>query len=245
MKFRSYNIKLYQALNNPKISRLFLEKHIEVLKSFGVGEVSSISNQWQKKPTVWLFVLENEEGDMIGGVRLDIKSEFKMPLEEALNQYPQVLNLAKNYEMTDGVAELCGLWIKKEYRRANLANALMKAAIATAPNIGVKHVMGFANEYSYKTTQLLGFAKIERVENNGIFFYPDERYKSFLIELNSLDFSTEDEKDLETILEIRENLSHTSVEHSEETVSTVNYSMDTESVRIKKLAEELKAELAA
>ncbi|MTI21116.1 GNAT family N-acetyltransferase [Fulvivirga sp. RKSG066] len=245
MELRSFSISLFQAIEHPLVANSFFKKHVKVLESFGVEGVSSMSNDWQFKPTVWLFVMKNEVGEMIGGVRLDIKSGFSMPLEVALQDYPMVTSKVECLALADGVAELCGLWIEKDYRRANLANALMKAAIATAPNIGVKYILGFANEYSYKTTEKLGFRKIESVENEGVFYYPDDRYRSLLIELDSTALYTLEEKDLQTIVEIREDLLCVSVENSQDGVSMVHYNMSTESIRIMKMAETVKARLAA
>ena len=216
-----------------------------ILSSFGVTGISSAKNTWQHKPTVWLFVLSNEDGEMIGGVRLDIKSGFSMPLETALKKYPSVQNLARTYEIKYGVAELCGLWIERDYRRANLASALIKAAIATAPNIGVNYILGFANEHSLKTTNQLGFQQVERVENSGVFFYPDDRYKSLLIELDAINFRTSVSKDRETICFLRKNLTYTEIASSPEEINMIHYHLISESIKIKKKSEALKARLAA
>jgi len=245
MNLRNFKISLYQAIESPEISTTFFQKHVNVLESFGVTGISSAKNTWQNKPTVWLFVLFNEDDEMIGGVRLDIKSGFKMPLESALENYPGVMQLASQYELDFGVAELCGLWIEKEYRKANLANALIKAAIATAPNIGVNYILGFANEHSLKTTVRLGFSQVAQVENSGVFYYPDGRYKSMLIELDAINCQTDEQKDLETIKLLREDLKFIDVVSSEEGLSMVHYNLEAESIRIKKMAVQLKSKLVA
>ncbi len=245
MKLRNFNISLHQAIESPDVSTTFFRKHVSVLASFGVTGITSAKNTWQHKPTVWIFSLTNEDGDMIGGVRLDIKSGFKMPLESALEQYPSVPKLAKQYEIAHGVAELCGLWIDKAYRRANLANALIKAAIATAPNIGVNYILGFANEHSLKTTSQLGFKQVDSVENEGVFYYPDERYKSLLIELDAINLQTARPTDKETIFNLRRELVYTDIESIEDGVNMIHYKLESESIRIKKMSENLKAKLAA
>lgn len=245
MKLSNFTISLHQAIESAEISATFFNKHIDVLASFGVTGITSAKNTWQHKPTVWLFTLTNEVGEMIGGVRLDIKSGFKMPLESALEQYPSVTTLAKKYEIQYGVAELCGLWIEKNYRRANLANALIKAAIATAPNIGANYILGFANEHSLKTTVRLGFSQVNHVENSGIFYYPDDRYKSLLIELDALNFITDDVKDKETINDLRNELNYMDVESTEDGLNMIHYHLEAESIKIKKMADRLKAKLAA
>jgi len=244
MKLRNYKIKLLQAIEHPEESQQYFEKHIEVLKSFGVGDVSSVSSRWQFKPTVWLFILENESGTMIGGVRLDIKSGFKMPLEYALKSYPSIDRVTSTYEMNGGVAELCGLWIDKEYRKTNLALSLMKAALATAPNIGVKNILGFANEYSLKSTLKLGFKQLSSVENGGVFYYPDDRYKSFLIAINAIDLITKNPEDFDHIMLLRNSLKECIIEKSDESVNLIYYELETESIRIKVMADKIKRKLA-
>ncbi len=178
-------IRVLHAVDYPEIAQKFYEGQKEVLKEFNVdGKISSIKEKWWENLYSYMIVAEDiETGELGGGMRLDvIDDSHSIPVERALSYVqPDIVDRMHKYDNV--LAETCGMWISKRFSERNLPKILMRCSISIASKLRIKVLLGFANQYTRKMTEDMGFTTVKNVGNNGTFAYPDERYTTSLVEL--------------------------------------------------------------
>lgn len=178
-------IRVLHAVDYPKIAQKFYEGQKEVLKEFNVdGKISSIKDKWWENMYSYMIVAEDiKTGELGGGMRLDvIDDSHSIPVERALSYIqPDIIERMHKYDNV--LAETCGMWVSKRFSERNLPKILMRCSISIASKLRIKVLLGFANQYTCKMTEDMGFTTVKNVGNNGTFSYPDERYKTSLVEL--------------------------------------------------------------
>ncbi|MDZ7845744.1 MAG: hypothetical protein U5L96_02625 [Owenweeksia sp.] len=63
-------IRAFRATAKPDLAQKFLEGHARVLRSHGVTKVTSLSEKWTKDPSVFVILVESEDGERIYGGRV-------------------------------------------------------------------------------------------------------------------------------------------------------------------------------
>lgn len=194
-------IRVLHAVDYPEIAQKFYEGQREVLKEFNVdGKITSIKDKWWENLYSYMIVAEDiETGELGGGMRLDvIDDSHSIPVERALSYIqPDIIDRMHKYDNV--LAETCGMWISKRFSDRNLPKILMRCSISIASKLRIKVLLGFANQYTRKMTEDMGFTIVKNVGNDGTFSYPDERYKTSLVELYVNEHNNATPEELEMI----------------------------------------------
>jgi hypothetical protein len=206
-KFMNIRIRCFHATNNVEIAKIYMSGQQDVLKEFNVvGITSAKNNTWENENT-YIFIAENiKTGEIGAGMRLDVAdSTHKLPLEMALES--KVGDLSERIHRFDNIiAESCGWWVKKNFSERRIPKHLLAASIAIAPKLRIKVVVAFTHQHTFKIADSIGFTTAKTIgENHGQFYYPDERYLSTVVELDTYTLNTVPETEKNMILDLRAN----------------------------------------
>ena len=205
MENREFNIRLLRSVDHPHIARQYAREQTEVLKNFGVNGIASANQPWQTDPNTFMFVAEDSAtGEMVAGMRLDRESDRKrIPMLEALTKISEEFKDVVDNVKPAGLAEGCGWWVKEGYAGMGLPGVLLRAGISVSPRLGISYIFGFPHQHTRKIMSKFGFIAIDVVGENGSFMYPDDRYKSTVVELNTRTLHTTPRQERDRILFLR------------------------------------------
>lgn len=198
-------IRVLHAVDYPEVTKIFRDKHREVLEEFGVAsKISSAKNKWWEYSGSYLFIAEDiETGEIGAGMRLDvIDPTHNIPMAEAIEKFsPEFAKIVHKYDNI--LAEACGWWVSKKFSERKLPAHLMRTAIAVSSKLRLNTLLGFPNQHTVKITEKFGFTSIDYIkglEQNGCLNYPPKtEYISTAVELEDiyhLPTMTEEERDL-------------------------------------------------
>lgn len=207
-KSMSIRIKILHSFDNEDSAQIYLTSQRNILKEFNVQGIRSAKKKLWENNLSYLIVLEDvKTNEIVGGVRLDVADDkHLLPMEESLaHLYPELI--LRIHKFNNIIAELCALWIKKEYSERRLAEHLIIAAIAVANKIRIKVIVGLANQYSLPIVESLGFTAASTVgkEKGNFPNYPNEKYTSTVVELDAYELNTVPEEVKERIISLRSN----------------------------------------
>lgn len=211
----------------------FAEGHHNVLKSYGVTQVTSADLSWLSNPDVYVIIVETTAGQrVLGGTRIHVANEnFPLPMEGALGVIdPRVCQLVAE-QRARGVGELCGLWTAKEATGQGLSILLTDAGVAEA-GIALAQQLELASLYvlcapwTMKMASNAGFTIVEAVGNKGTFMYPMPDLLATLLVIDDIDTlarATPEER--ERIYDLRRNPKQTKVEYGPKGKLEVEYDL--------------------
>jgi len=126
-----FDVKLFQAIDEPEICQEYLRQHRKVLEDYGIKNVSSNKESWMHNPNVFCAIIfEPDTQKIVAGVRVQkAHKKFDLPIEKAIGKmdYKLLVDIQKNYN--NGVAELCGLWTSNKVRGYGLSTPLTRFGI--------------------------------------------------------------------------------------------------------------------
>jgi hypothetical protein len=207
MKAKEFVIRMLRSIEHPEVAKRFAQEQLEVLRLFGVKGVTSANKAWQQDPNTYMFVAEEIfSGELVAGMRLDIESDSKsIPMAEALTKISvEFEDLIANLKPL-GLAEGCGWWVKQGYAGLGLPGILLRAGVSASPRIGVNFIFGFPHQHTKPIMSKYGFIAVDVIGDNGSFVYPDERYRSTVVELNTQTLHTTPKNERERIFSLRKN----------------------------------------
>ncbi len=177
-------IVISSATDRYDLAHRYLENHKATLRHYNISGISSMSSNWKYNPNAHMVIAFcPDTAEMLGAVRLEISGgSDTIPMVHAIQSIGyNVSNLVSSLANQGGLAELCGLWCKPSNTMKGLPKKLIKAALGYAEKIKISHIVGFANEYSLPIVENLGFKHVNNLENDGIFYYPTKRYKTYVV----------------------------------------------------------------
>lgn len=188
-KNMNIRIRLLHTAQHQDIADIYFQGQKEVLKEFGVDKIDSIKNNWRDNPLTYMLIAENiKTGEIGGGLRLDVVDPSNpIPIQEAIKHLtPSIVPRVHKYDNV--LAELCGMWVKKEFSERSLSTALIRSAISVCSKLRISVLLALPPLHTKFIFDNLGFSVVTDVSNKGEFQYPDERYISTLM---ALDFTEE------------------------------------------------------
>jgi hypothetical protein len=206
MDTHDFVIRMLRSVEHEAAARRFAREHAVVLERFGVGGVPSARPTWQADPGTFMFVAEDAgTGDMVAGMRLDVESDGRpIPMAAALRPLSQEFNDLIDTLRPLGLAEGCAWWVKEGYAGRGLPGILLRAGVSVAPRLGVSYVVGFPHQHTKSIMSRYGFIAVDVLGDNGSFVYPDERYRSTVVELNVRTLHTTPRAERQWILALRD-----------------------------------------
>lgn len=206
--------RAFKALGNRDLCEKYLDGHIQVLKNYGITNITTNNRDWMDWDGVYCITAEKEDGTIVGGVRAQIADGLNMlPVEKAIGKMdPRIHELVKLYRK-DGVGELCALWNAKEVAGMGISIMIVRAGISTLNQIACNTLMGICADYTLKMFTKVGFVVDNSLGNNGEFVYPNENYIARVLGiLNAKDLETAEEFDRRKMLDLRQNPQQTCTE---------------------------------
>jgi len=204
-RVNEFRIRMLRSVDHPEIANRFATEQTTVLKLFGVTGVTSANQPWQCDPNTYMFVAEDAtSGELAAGMRLDMESDTKsIPMSEALTKVSvEFKDLVENLKPL-GLAEGCGWWVKEGYAGLGLPGILLRAGVSASPRLGINFIFGFPHQHTKPIMSKYGFIAVDVIGDNGSFVYPDARYRSTVVELNTQTLHTTPKAERERIFSLR------------------------------------------
>lgn len=207
MKSKEFIIRMLRSIDHPEVARKFAQEQLAVLKLFGVKGVTSAQQAWQSDPNTYMFTAEDvSTGELVAGMRLDMQSASKpIPMSEALTHISAEFNDVVDNLTPLGLAEGCGWWVREGYAGLGLPGILLRAGVSISPRLGINYIVGFPHQHTKPIMSKYGFIAVDVIGENGSFIYPDERYRSTVVELNTQTLHTTPKAERERIFSLRNN----------------------------------------
>jgi hypothetical protein len=204
MKIR---FKAFHAVASPEICQEFSDAHVQVLRDYGITNITSNNQEWMTLDCVYGIAAYNEQGKIIGGIRLQMSDGIHhLPVEKAIGKMdPKIHDIVHGF-LHDGVGELNALWNAKEAAGMGLSLLLTRAGIAMSNQVNCSIMLGICADYTLDMFRRVGFVVNNNLGNEGTFVYPNENYVARVLGiLNSSNLLTAQDYDRERMLFIRNN----------------------------------------
>ncbi len=201
-----FRFKAFKATDEPALCRQYSEGHVQVLKDYGIINITSNNNEWATLPEVYCIVAYNEDDEMVGGIRVQgADGVHKLPVERAIGYMdPSIYKIVEQFR-PQGVGELCALWNSKKVAGFGLSLLLTRAGISICNQVGVSIMVGICADYTLKMFSQVGFVVDNTLGNQGGFVYPNENYIARVLGiLNARNLETAQEEDRIRMLSLRE-----------------------------------------
>lgn len=201
------SIRAFRALEDPTGCERFLEGHRRVLTSIGVKEVTSAKADWMEMKSVFVIIVESEDGSQVlGGARIHAADTITpLPIEEATGFIdPKIFPLVES-KIPEGTGEICGLWNSRQVAGMGIGSMFLTlAAVAIAPQIGLNSLFALCAPYTVAMAESVGYHIVREIGNNGTFYYPKMDLLATVMMLKDTEeLSTASEQEKNKILKLR------------------------------------------
>ncbi len=221
--------KGFKAIDDYEKCIGFLNGHVNVLKDYGITNITTNNHEWMKNPNIYCVVaIDKENCEIVGGIRIQISEEGTLlPVEAAVGYMDnEIYKIVERFRNDGGVAELCALWNAKRVAGKGISTLLTRASIAACIQLDFKTLMGICAEYTLNMFYRVGFRVNPNLGNNGKFPYPNENYIAQVLGiLNAKTLDTSHPYDKERMLSLRSDLTQTYVENEGKCDVKVEYSL--------------------
>ena len=199
--------KAFQAISDTALSERFLEGHGQVLKDYGITNITTNNKAWFDMPCVYGVVAENEEGELVGGIRIQLADKIHpLPVEKAIGYMDEKIHEVVNKYIDQGVGELCALWNAKSVAGYGISILLTRAGISIVNQAKCNILMGICGDYTLKMFKDVGFVVDNTLGNNGEFFYPKDDFIARVLGiLNAKNLETAEPENRDRMLDLRQN----------------------------------------
>lgn len=224
---RRFTFKAFWAVDEPGLCSQYAEGHVQVLRDYGITNITSNNQLWTKLNCVAVIVVYDEEGEMVGGIRVQkADGENMLPVEKAISFLdPKIHEIIGSY-IHEGVGELCALWNSKKVAGYGLSLLLSRAGIALSTQMGISIMVGICADYTLKMFKKVGFQVDDSLGHQGEFVYPNENYIARVLGiLNAKNLETAEEEDRMRMLDVRLNPLQLAVENGPKGEMEIKYEM--------------------
>ena len=228
-----FQIRAYRAIDEASTCDDYIKGHIQVLKDYGIENVTANNNTWISNPNMYCFIATNSSNELIGGIRIQVADGIvPLPVENAIGKIDGgIYEAVKQQAINGGVGELCGLWNSNKVKGIGVSMILIRAAISAVNQLKFHTVTGICAEYSLEMFQNVGFVINTDLGNHGKFIYPNENYIARVVGiLNGTTLETASIYDRERMLSLRENPVQSRTEKGPKGEFTVNYNLGVKNV---------------
>lgn len=202
LRFRSFT-----AIKDADTCEKYLDGHVQVLKDYGITNITTNNRQWMSLPNVHGIVAETEDGEVVGGVRVHIADGVHpLPVEKAVGAMdPNVATIINEY-FDDGTGELCGLWNAKSVAGIGISILLVRAGIAIVNQVRLASLFTICADYTLPMVRKVGFVVEDSLGRDGEFVYPNDSYIARVLrKMNAETLETAEEYDRNRIFDLRNN----------------------------------------
>jgi hypothetical protein len=180
-----FKVKIFRAIDHPKLCDDFTIGHKKVLEDFGVKNVTSDNPIWRQNPNTFCITYQSSVLGMVGGIRLEVASErFELPIFSAVGKKDPTLKIGFEKYQILGLGEVCGMWTDRRVAGIGVGNGLVRFAFLTLRLSNTSYGLCLVTDYTKMLVMKYGFEVAEKFGKNGTFEYPDSRYLATVMVLN-------------------------------------------------------------
>jgi hypothetical protein len=223
-----FNLRSFRAIDDIPTWRDYMEGHADVLREFGIVNLTSHKEDWIENPNVYVIVAYDDKDHMIGGIKVhSFHPDFKLPVELAIGELdPKISSMVMKSQQNQGAGEICGLWIAMSHGRLGLAHYLSRCAITLCPRIGCLDIYGISSPFTLNMFLQLGYHVITELGDQGNYEYPTKEFISTAVMIsNTKDLPLALEEHRERIKSLRENPKQRCSESLAKTTIEINYNL--------------------
>jgi ribosomal protein S18 acetylase RimI-like enzyme len=179
-------VKACRATEAPEDCRRNAAACLQVLRGYGISNITSAKQDWWANPDVYaLLLVDSDTGEPLGGVRLQRWGNgVPLPLECALSQVDARVHAWVARFATKGIGELCGLWRSPAVRGLGLGAHLTCMGIALASQANTRTLVGLCDTRSVPENARLGLRVDRELASEGRFEYPRPGLFAHLLRLD-------------------------------------------------------------
>lgn len=203
------NFRAFRAINEYDTCLLYKTGHVNVLKDYGITNVTSNNDEWMHNPNMYCVIAQIAETDeLVGGIRVQISDESNLlPVEKAIGHLDdRIHNIVSTYRLDGGVGELCALWNAKSIAGLGVSVLLTRAGISITNQLDFQTLVGICGDYTLDMFQRVGFVVNNDLGLNGEFHYPHPGFIARVLGImNASTLDTAHEYDKERMQTLRDN----------------------------------------
>lgn len=224
LKFRAF-----RAINDLDSCIKFVEEHRNVLKDYGITNITTNNESWMHNKNTYCIVAETiEEKKILGGIRIEISDENNLlPVELAIGKMdPAIHRIVKKFRESGGIGELCALWNARAVAGNGISMLLIRAGIAAASQLKLGTLIIICADYTLQMFQNAGFIVDHSLGLNGEFHYPSAKYTARVLGImNAITLETAKAYDKLRIESLRENPLQRFIEKGTKNDITIDYQL--------------------
>jgi hypothetical protein len=203
------HFRAYRAIDEKELCLSYAEGHRKVLEDFNLSNITTNNQDWMHNPHVYVVVaISGTTGHLLGGIRIQVADGVSaLPVEEAVYHFdPNIEKMVRDYRMSGGTSELCGLWnSREEAPNMGITLNLVLAGLSLSNQLPITTMFTIVASYTLKIALQVGFRIEKELGNNGEFIYPNSNYVARVLSMNPLTLANAYSIFQERILFLREN----------------------------------------
>lgn len=206
---KEIRIRVFRATDDPATCLKFIEGHRKVLSIYGIENITTNTEDWMFRRSIFVIVVETLDGSkLFGGARIQVADGvYPLPIEDATGKMdPKIYDIVRHRAKT-GAAELSGLWNSKEVAGFGIGSLFpSRVAVALATQIGVNTFFTLCSPTTVRFKDWMGGKILTEVGINGTFYYPKiDLLATALYQEDMYDLPITHPREREKIMQLREN----------------------------------------
>jgi GNAT superfamily N-acetyltransferase len=180
-------VRVLRPTLHPELADAFEAANREALRRHAVDGVISPGCPLRARTATWLIVAERPGhcGANMAGIRLDLRTPAQpLSLERIVPRFGAQQVALLHGRFVGSVGELTGMWVHEEFRKLGLPILLISAGIAVARLAGLDRLFAFPPLHTAGLFDAQGFHITREMGDDGAFQYPNEHYRSWVMELD-------------------------------------------------------------
>ncbi len=215
---KEIRIRVFRATDDPGTCLKFIEGHRKVLSIYGIENITTNTDDWMYRHSIFVIVVETLDGSkLFGGARIQIADGIHpLPIEDATGKMdPKIYEIVR-HRAQNGAAELSGLWNSKEVAGFGIGSLFpSRVAVALATQIGINTFFTLCSPTTVRFKDWMGGKILTDVGINGTFYYPKiDLLATALYQEDMYDLPITHPREREKIMYLRENPEHIAMEKS-------------------------------
>lgn len=221
--------RAFRAINDLDTCMKFVEEHRNVLKDYGITNITTNNDVWMYNPNVYCIIAEcMSDNKVVGGIRVQVSDEeTPLPVELAVGKMdPAIYQIVKKFRNHGGIGELCALWNARRVAGVGISLLLIRAGIAAAGQLKIATLISICADYTLKMFQQVGFIVNNTLGVNGSFPYPNATYTARVLGImNAQTLETAEDFDKARMTSLREQPMQSVLEHGTNQEIMVDYEL--------------------
>lgn len=179
-------LKAFRAVNDLDTCLKFANGHQNVLKDYGITNITTNTDSWMHHPETYCIVAESED-EVVGGVRIQLSGEkVRLPVEMAVGRMDgNIYKVVEQMKNHGGIGELCALWNARRVAGAGISLLLVRAGVAVATQLRINSMISICADYTLKMFQRAGFVVDTSLGEEGVFPYPNNTYMARVLSIQN------------------------------------------------------------